>query len=136
MPCAVLLCGMVCGVVWCGVVWRGVVWCGVVWCGVKWCDVVFWSREQVFISTPCNDCAAKNRGLIRFTVNKPSLVVVLTNGNAGSNSPDSTCIFVLQLFETGRRCFTSPSSYSLSSYLISFRPALPYLTLPFLVPFF
>lgn len=34
----------------------------------------------MFISTPCNDCAAKNKGLVRFAVNKPALVIVLTNG--------------------------------------------------------
>jgi hypothetical protein len=37
-------------------------------------------RNQIFISTPCDDCTAKSRGLIRFCVNKPSLVVILTNG--------------------------------------------------------
>ena len=41
----------------------------------------------MFISTPCNDCAAKNKGLVRFTVNKPALVIVLTNGNITCTPP-------------------------------------------------
>ena len=41
-----VMCGVVCGVVWCGVVWCGVVWwCGV-WCG--WCAVLCYP-EVVYV---------------------------------------------------------------------------------------
>ena len=37
-------------------------------------------RGQLFISSPCDDCATKTEGLIKFSISSPALVVILTNG--------------------------------------------------------
>lgn len=62
----------------------------------------------MFISTPCNDCAAKNKGLVRFTVNKPALVIVLTNGNM-TYTPPLHALYTIH-FDVSCNCqnFTPP----------------------------